>query len=231
MTNEPWQRQPYETDVAFNAFSEYYLVQSPPRQVVEAYNRWRKGKYGASVEQRKQANGAWNNWANGKTYDGNKPENSYTWQTRARAYDDHLAALRLAEYEKRHMGPEEALARLADIARASHANFAGVLTRDDLRGHPNADVIKTIITDTYEDAHGRLHHKMKLELYPALNAIEDILRIHGKFDDKITVRLEKEIDGLFNVLESELSPDDYSRILARLSGSTSGETPAGSELE
>lgn len=83
------------------------------------------------------------------------------------------------------MSAEEALARLGDMAAASHADFADVNLREDLKGHPKAHLVKTVVTDVYEDKLGKVHHKLRLELYDAQRAIEDILKIHGKFTEKI----------------------------------------------
>lgn len=85
--------------------------------------------------------------------------------------------------EKMAMSAEEALARLADMAAASHGDFADVQLRDDLKDHPKAHLVKTVITDVYEDKAGKVHHKLRLELYDAQRAIEDILKIHGKFNN------------------------------------------------
>lgn len=81
------------------------------------------------------------------------------------------------------LSPEEAIYLLSQQATSSHADFTDVNLRQDLKDHPKAHLIKTIITDVYEDKAGKIHHKMRLELYDAQAAIRDILRIHGKFAD------------------------------------------------
>lgn len=83
------------------------------------------------------------------------------------------------------MSADEVLIRLAEQARGSHADFAGVNLRDDLKDHPKAHLVKTIITDVYEDAKGKIHHKMRLELYDAQAALVHIGKVHGLFTDKI----------------------------------------------
>ena len=174
---QPWQRQPYETDAAFNAFHEFYLTQGHPRSVDEAYRQYK----GYTKDKQKRAVLSFRRWSQGIKKDGSPIEGGMSWEERARAYDDYLAGLREAEFERQHMGAAEALARLANMARGSHADFADVHFRDQLKGHPNAHLVKTIMEDTYEDKAGRPHHKLRLELYPADAAIVKILKVHGKF--------------------------------------------------
>lgn len=81
------------------------------------------------------------------------------------------------------MSADEAMIRLSDMGKASHGDFADVQLRDDLKDHPKAHLVKTVITDVYEDKAGKVHHKLRLELYDAQRAIEDILKIHGKFNN------------------------------------------------
>lgn len=81
------------------------------------------------------------------------------------------------------MSADEAMIRLSDMGKASHGDFADVQLRDDLKDHPKAHLVKTVVTDVYEDKAGKVHHKLRLELYDAQRAIEDILKIHGKFNN------------------------------------------------
>jgi len=176
-----WQRQSYETDAAFNAFHEYYLVQFHPRSVDEAWRGYR----GLSKGDKKRPALSFRCWSQGVNKDGAPIEGALSWQERARAYDDHLAELRLREFEARHMGPEEALALLSDQARGNLADFADVQIFADLKNHPKAYLLKTLNTDTFEDSKGRIHHKMRIEPHDAQAALRDILRIHGRFAEHI----------------------------------------------
>lgn len=83
------------------------------------------------------------------------------------------------------MSAEEALARLGDMASASLADFTDVELLADLKDHPKAYLIKHLTSDVYEDKAGKLHYKTRFELHDAQRAIEDILKIHGKFADRI----------------------------------------------
>lgn len=87
------------------------------------------------------------------------------------------------QLDKMAMSAEEAIARLGDMASSSHADFAEVNLREDLKGHPKAHLVKTVITDVYEDKMGKVHHKLRLELYDAQSAILNVLKIHGKFNN------------------------------------------------
>lgn len=106
---------------------------------------------------------------------------------------------RLAELQ---MSADEALVRLADMARGSLAEFADVQLLADLKEHPKAHLVKTLTTDVYEDKAGKIHYKTRFELYDAQAALRDILRIHGKFandagsseDKPVFVKFVKGID-------------------------------------
>jgi hypothetical protein len=54
------------------------------------------------------------------------------------------------------------------------------------------------------------------------------LEMLGEYTDNqvVTLRLEKEIDAILDVLEKELSANDYQRILIAISGEAAGEAAA-----
>lgn len=176
---EIWYRQPYETDAAFNAFHEFYLVQHHPRSVDEAYRQYK----GYTKDKQKRAVLSFRRWSQGVHKDGSPIAGGLSWEERAHAYDDHLARLREAEFEKHHMGAIEALALLSEQARGSLGDFVDVQLLADLKEHPKARLVKHLTTDVYEDKAGKLHYKTRFELYDAQRAIEDILKIHGKFNN------------------------------------------------
>lgn len=94
-----------------------------------------------------------------------------------------------AEIDRRmkakQMSADEALARLSDMATASHADFSNVNLRADLENHPKAHLVKTIIADVYEDSKGKIHHKLRLELYDAQAALVHLGKAHGLFADRV----------------------------------------------
>ena len=103
-------------------------------------------------------------------------------QIKARLNDEIQAYLR-----EHALSPDEAIYLLSEHATGSHADFAEVNLREDLRNHPKAHLVKAIVTDVYGDAKGRVHHKMRLELYDAQAAVRDILRFHERIDWKKTL--------------------------------------------
>lgn len=97
----------------------------------------------------------------------------------------HIQAYMKERLDQMAMSAEEALARLGDMASASLADFTDVELLADLKDHPKAYLIKHLTSDVYEDKAGKLHYKTRFELHDAQRAIEDILKIHGKFTDKL----------------------------------------------
>jgi hypothetical protein len=89
-------------------------------------------------------------------------------------------AARLAELK---MSADEVLIRLAEQARGSHADFSAVNLREDLKDHPKAHLVKSIVADVHEDSQGRVHHKIRLELYDAQAALVHIGKAHGLFNN------------------------------------------------
>lgn len=93
-------------------------------------------------------------------------------------------AARIAELK---MSADEVLIRLADQARGSHADFTEVNLREDLKDHPKAHLVKTVVTDVYEDKLGKIHHKLRFELYDAQAALVHLGKAHGLFTDKLKI--------------------------------------------
>lgn len=179
-----WEKQPYDTSASFDAFHRYYLSQDPPRSVEKAYRLAYADKHGLSPKevQKKQASGTWKKWA----WPKGKPE-ALTWQQRAQAFDDHLAALQREEWEQQHMSEAEALARIAEHARGSLAEFADVVTIADLKDHPKAHLIKKLITDVIQGSDGKITYRSRFELHDPQKALDMIGKHHKLFTDKVEI--------------------------------------------
>lgn len=100
VTDKPWERQAWDTDVSHYNFQTYYLALPPnERNLQEAYRLYRasKGLQRVSINGRKfHAPGNWRNWADGKDPYGRRlPGSAFAeslpWIDRARAYDTYLA--------------------------------------------------------------------------------------------------------------------------------------------
>lgn len=83
------------------------------------------------------------------------------------------------------MSADEALVLLSDQARGSLGDFADVQVLADLKDHPKARLVKSLVSDVYQDKGGQIHYKARIELHDQQRAIEDILKIHGKFTEKV----------------------------------------------
>ncbi len=84
-----WEMQRWETAVAYDRFSRYFLVQDSPRSVVEAYRQYQRDK-GATEEQVgriKSTPGFWARWAYARTSQDEPINGALTWAERARAFD------------------------------------------------------------------------------------------------------------------------------------------------
>lgn len=179
-----WERQEYETDTAFHRFHKYYLAQDPPRSVEEAYRQWRNKTHAQRTSSaQKKADGTWKRWA-WPDVDGAK-----SWAERAAAWDDHLASLRQAEWEERHMSASEAMARLADMARGDLADFSDVLETGKLTKSDLSHIIKKLkvtkkaIVGNSENSVEET--RIEIELNDPQSALRDILKINGMFVDKV----------------------------------------------
>ena len=119
-----------------------------------------------------------------------------------------------AEIESRlsalHMGADEALKRLASIARGDVGEFINEFGGVDL-GEAHAKGLTPLIkkvkqrtvtkigkTDKDEDTEV---HDTELELYSALDALRDILKIHGKYKEEVNLNVTKPI--IIEVIKSE----------------------------
>ncbi len=107
----PWQKQPWESATSFSRFTEFYLLQQPPRSLAEAYRRFRikSGLDPAQAKGIKYAPAAWKNWAYARDTYGRPIPNALTWAERAANFDIHLAEKQLAEEERVWAGRRAAL--------------------------------------------------------------------------------------------------------------------------
>jgi phage terminase small subunit len=83
------------------------------------------------------------------------------------------------------MSADEALILLSEQARASLGDFAAVQVLADLENHPKARLVKSLASDVYEDKAGKVHYKARIELHDSQAAILNVLKIHGKFTEKV----------------------------------------------
>jgi phage terminase small subunit len=134
-----------------------------------------------------------------RAYQSAYPDASYesarTAAARLFANDNFLAHLK-ARLDEVHMSADEALKLTADIARGDIAEFLAVssmgFTVDIAAAHEagKTRLIKKIkqktitINGKNED---REIHTEEIELYDAQAAVRDVLKLHGKFTDKLDV--------------------------------------------
>lgn len=182
--NQPWQRQPYETDTAFDRFHTYYLIaQSPPRSVDEAYRLWKaeKGQLGDKKGAKLRASTQWQTWA------WPKGDNVMSWPERAQAFDNYRAKINEQELIARHMPKAEVVALLSDIARGDMGDFSQVVLLRDLDSHKNSGLVQSADSEIVETKTGSTKIKTKLKLYSKLDALDKLARHYGLYDDKLEV--------------------------------------------
>lgn len=97
----------------------------------------------------------------------------------------HIQAYMKDKFERLAMSSEEALFRLGEMASASLGDFAAVQVLADLEDHPKARLVKALTSDVYEDKAGKVHYKVRIELHDAQSAIINVLKVHGKFTDRV----------------------------------------------
>lgn len=193
--SELWERQEYDTDVSFDRFQRYYLAQEPSRSVNEAWRRWyaEKHQIGADQVPKRPANGNWKQWA--------WPKDGLSWPERAKAFDDHLAQLRIAKWEARHMPESEVLALLADQARGDIGDFADIQHSTDLANHPLSRIVKKYKKRIYHPKDTDSYDEIELELYDAHAPLVDLGKAHALFTDKIDASVK--IDGRLVILPKQ----------------------------
>ena len=121
-----------------------------------------------------------------------------------------IAAAISAQMSERIMGADEAAMRLSEHARGSIRGFIAT----DEHGAPNG----------FSVADDRPLHLVKkvsvtdkgwaFELHDAQAALISVLKLHGKFIDRVAV--ENELQAALDRLHTQLSPDEYAKIAAIL---------------
>ena len=120
-----------------------------------------------------------------------------------------------ARIKKKTMSADEALTRLADIARGTPAHFVDIDEDGNVTvnlGTESADANLHLIkklkqtkhTTTVEDISTE-EVRTEFELYDAQRALVDILKMHGKFVDRVEVKFE-------NIDLSSLSDEELQKL-------------------
>lgn len=112
--------------------------------------------------------------------------------------------------EELTMSADEILIRLTEQARGDLGEFADVSLFDDLKNHPKSHLVKQLVTEVFEDRNGKVHHKMRFELYDAQAAMKAIRDMRG-FDaptkqqqsGEVTLRIVR--DGIQDTPTEETS--------------------------
>lgn len=218
--SELWERQTWDTAASFRSFN-YYLAQKPPRSVDESYRLWLADKYPHKrpINATKRAAKAWRAWSRGQTPKGIPIPDTKTWQQRAAAYDDYLAALDRQLWESRRLQVKEddwrqsgTLRKVADQILAEAPKF----TRTQRQRIP-----------AEYDAQGRQISPEREIITLALNgqlavrAAETASKLARLAAEMETERkqieiIKQELNAMLSILESLLSPEDYQRVLEAL---------------
>lgn len=98
-----WERQEYDTDASWLAFSEHYLPQQPPRSVNAAFRTYR----GLDGDTNKTANGYFRQWSRGHDKEDQPIPDSLMWEERASAYDAYVSAERAAKRDQAKISIED----------------------------------------------------------------------------------------------------------------------------
>lgn len=86
-----WERQWWDTNASFHAFSVYYFPQQPQRSVDKAYRRAKPKNLKGNKRDTRKAARVWRQWAQGRTNKGDKVKGGKTWQERMAAWDSKIA--------------------------------------------------------------------------------------------------------------------------------------------
>lgn len=91
-----WELQPYDTETGYNYFTRFYLPQSQPRTLQEAYVKHLievKNVPEETAKKRKPSK-LWRQWFYATDKQNNRLKDSLTWEERAAAYDRYKMGLR-----------------------------------------------------------------------------------------------------------------------------------------
>ena len=111
----------------------------------------------------------------------------HNWQARIAAQKEIDDALALEEYRARHMGKDEVLARLADMARGNLADFPSLESLKDLEGHPMGHVVKKFkVTKRIQKDDTEIIN-VEIELNDPQAALGKLGKHHGLFKDHLDI--------------------------------------------
>ena len=107
---------------------------------------------------------------------------------------DNVSAEIKARLDEIHMSADEALKRTAEIARGDIGDFMAIgpmgfsLDLDAAREAGKTHLIRKVSEKTIIDGKKETEtHILDIELYDQQAALRDILRVHGKFNDKLKI--------------------------------------------
>lgn len=139
---------------------------------------------------------SFNQWRAYKTaYPNVTDESARTLSSKLFA-DVHFSAHLTARLNEVHMSADEALKRLADMARGDVTEFItpfGAVDLDAMKQAGKGHLIKKIKQRTItkigknETDGDSETHDTEIELYPADSALRDVLKMHGKYKDTIDI--------------------------------------------
>ena len=106
----------------------------------------------------------------------------------------HISSQVQKRLDEVHMGADEALKLTADIARGDLADFMSIgsmgfnLDLDAARESGKTNLIKKVSQKTITDGkNDKETHIIDIELYDRQSALRDILKLHGRFTEKVDV--------------------------------------------
>lgn len=118
----------------------------------------------------------------------------------------------IADYWNTNAMPaEEVLSRLAEMARSDYGDFVELsngrlLVKDTAQLKGKTHLIKKI----KETKDG-----IEVELHDPKAALDSIGKYHALFTD-VTVKVERELEDALDRLQTNLSPDDYAKVIEAL---------------
>ena len=129
------------------------------------------------------------------------------WQARIAQQAANDNALALAQYQERHMGGDEALALISDIARGDMGDFADVLSLADLAKLDKSRLVKKATFHYSINEDGTITGRLMIDLHDSQKALELILRHHGAFEkdnkSELSIKLaESPLDKINRALDS-----------------------------
>lgn len=130
--------------------------------------------------------------------------------------------------KERQLSADMVLARLSEMALSNISDFAHVETQSDLAKLQNGYLIKKFKKRYYRKDD---YEEVELELYDAQSPLINIGKQLGLFSDRhiLEVKLEKEMDSILAILQETLSPDEFERVVSRLTSSQASGSEVATE--